>query len=105
MYKKLNEIGEVEIILGDGPDETMSGYARDLIINHLYDIYNLEAFEHYKPLIDKILPPKSIATYASLSSMGNVKPYLSIPCLTPKAFENASPNAMAVSSVVWCSSI
>jgi asparagine synthetase B (glutamine-hydrolysing) len=61
MFKRLSEMGEDEVVLGDGPDETMCGYARDLIITYLYDIYKFEAFEHYKPLIDKILPRKSDA--------------------------------------------
>lgn len=61
MYKKLAEMGEKELILGDGPDETMLGYGRDLIIEHLYKVYDLEALKHYKPLIDKILPSKSEA--------------------------------------------
>lgn len=61
MYKKLYEMGEKEVILGDGPDETMCGYGRDLIIEHLYKVYELEALSHYKPLIDKILPAKSEA--------------------------------------------
>lgn len=61
MYKKLSEMGEKELILGDGPDETMLGYGRDLIIEYLYKVYDLEALEHYKPLIDKILPSKSEA--------------------------------------------
>lgn len=56
MYKKLAEMGETQLILGDGPDETMCGYARDLIINYLYKVYEFEAFANYKPLIDKILP-------------------------------------------------
>ncbi len=61
MYKKLAEMGEKEVILGDGPDETMLGYGRDLIIEYLYKVYDLEALAHYKPLIDKILPKKSEA--------------------------------------------
>lgn len=61
MYKKLAGMGEKELILGDGPDETMLGYGRDLIIEHLYKVYEFEALEHYKPLIDKILPAKSEA--------------------------------------------
>jgi len=61
MYKKLYEMGETELILGDGPDETMFGYARDLIIEYLYKIYEFEAFPNYKPLIDKLLPTKSEA--------------------------------------------
>ena len=56
MYKKLHEMGVKDLVLGDGPDETMCGYARDLIINYLYKIYDYEAFKNYKFLIDKILP-------------------------------------------------
>ncbi len=61
MYKKLSEMGETELVLGDGPDETMCGYARDLIFHYLYSIYNTEAFQNYTGLIDKVLPPKTIA--------------------------------------------
>lgn len=57
MYQKLFEMGETELVLGDGPDETMCGYARDLIVFHLYNIYQAEAFANYKETIDKILPP------------------------------------------------
>lgn len=57
MYKRLREMWESDLILGDGPDETMCGYARDLIIHYLYKIYQFEAFGNYKELIDKLLPP------------------------------------------------
>ena len=64
MYQKLAEMGEKELILGDGPDETMCGYGRDLILHYLYNLYNVEALEHYKPLLDKVLPPKTKAIEA-----------------------------------------
>ena len=51
------------------------------------------------------LPPKSIATCARQSSIGNRNPYLSIPFLLPNAFRKDSPKQMATSSIVWCSSI
>lgn len=57
MYRKLHQMGVTDLVLGDGPDEVMCGYARDLIINYLYKIYDFEAFKSYKPLLDKILPP------------------------------------------------
>lgn len=57
MYQVLANEGEKNLVLGDGPDETMCGYARDLIINYLYKVYDFEAFKNYKPLIDKLLPP------------------------------------------------
>src|SRR3990167_7279389 len=72
IYKKLNEMGETELVLGDGPDETMSGYARDLIISYLYKVYEFEAFENYKPLIDKILPRKSDAIKSATNLDGFV---------------------------------
>lgn len=70
MYKKLSELGEKELVLGDGPDETMCGYARDLIINYLYKIYELEAFENYKELIDKVLPSMADAIKATTGLSG-----------------------------------
>jgi len=63
MYRKLYYMEEKELILGDGPDETMAGYARDLIFNYLYKVYEFEAFEDYKGLIDKFLRSrKSVIT-------------------------------------------
>ncbi len=64
MYKKLSEMGIKELVLGDGPDEVMCGYGRDLIFNYLYKIYEVEAFENYKGLIGKILPNQSVAIKA-----------------------------------------
>lgn len=61
MYQKLAEMGERELVLGDGPDETLCGYARDLIIEHVYKVYDFAALRHYRPLIDKILPKKAEA--------------------------------------------
>lgn len=61
MYQKLAEMGEKELILGDGPDETMCGYGRDLIIENIYKVYEMDGLVNYKPLIDKILPPKTEA--------------------------------------------
>ena len=57
MYRVLARMDEKELVLGDGPDETMYGYARDLIVNYLYKAYDYPAFENYKGIIDKILPP------------------------------------------------
>ncbi len=72
MYKKLSEMGEKELVLGDGPDETMCGYARDLIIEYLYNIYDFEAFKNYRPLINKILPRKSDAIKSATGLDGYV---------------------------------
>lgn len=65
MYKKLSEIGVKELILGDGPDETLAGYARNIIFYHLYKTYEAEELKHYGPTLDKILMPMDMA-YATV---------------------------------------
>src|SRR4030042_3675234 len=58
MYQVLRDIfKEEDLVLGDGPDESMCGYTRHLIMNYLFDIYNFEAFEHYRPVIDELIEP------------------------------------------------
>jgi len=65
MYEKLALDGVKNVILGDGPDESMCGYTRHLIMKYLYDSYNL--FEYYHPTMDKILPHVSVAYKRILS--------------------------------------
>jgi len=77
MYQKLAELGEKEIVLGDGPDETMCGYARDSILTYLYKIYQFDAFKNYKPLIDKILMPEE-KTISAVLGKDNINPLLTI---------------------------
>jgi len=55
MYEGLNELGEKDIVIGDGPDESMCGYTRDLIFNYLNGIYDYYAFHNYLPLIMKVM--------------------------------------------------
>lgn len=57
MYRTLREVFNIDdLVLADGPDESMCGYARQLIMAYLYRIYTMEAFVNYTPIIDKILP-------------------------------------------------
>lgn len=65
MYRELARRKVTEVILGDGPDETMSGYARNLIMYYLYKVYNFEEVENYRPTINKVLPPPAVA-YAKM---------------------------------------
>lgn len=56
MYQVLRDIFKVEdLVLADGPDESMCGYTRHLIMNYLYKIFDFEAFSRYHSLINKIL--------------------------------------------------
>lgn len=74
MYKKLAEMGETELVLGDGPDETMCGYGRDLIYYYLYKIYDLEALHNYWPLIDRVLPlrQEAVKSLTGLDGFGDM---------------------------------
>ena len=65
MYEYLADMGVKQLILGDGPDESMAGYTRTLIINHIYDVYHYDAFKHYKETIDKALPDPAVM-YANM---------------------------------------
>lgn len=66
MYRELAKMGVDKVILADGPDETMSGYARNMIMYHLYGVKNYDAFRNYGPLIDRVLPPPH-ETYAAMT--------------------------------------
>ena len=58
MYKKLSEMGIKEVILGDGPDETMCGYARHMMMKAVYiDLFGRPEFEGYGPMLGRILQP------------------------------------------------
>jgi asparagine synthetase B (glutamine-hydrolysing) len=65
MYEELAKRGVKNVVLGDGPDETMCGYARHLIMNYIFKIYEVESFENYKGKIDKILS-SPIVLYSKL---------------------------------------
>jgi asparagine synthetase B (glutamine-hydrolysing) len=65
MFKQMNEMGITDVVCGDGPDESMAGYTRHLIMLYLYDSYGKTQFAHYKLTIDKLLPHPADA-YAKL---------------------------------------
>jgi len=56
LFKKASEKGVTDMVCGDGPDETMAGYTRHLIMKYLYqDSRNVEAFKGYEGMIYKAL--------------------------------------------------
>jgi asparagine synthase (glutamine-hydrolysing) len=55
MFKKMKEMGIKHVVCGDGPDETMCGYTRHLIMQYMYSAYSIEAFIHYRGMITKLL--------------------------------------------------
>jgi asparagine synthetase B (glutamine-hydrolysing) len=65
LFEKISQDGIKDITCGDGPDETMCGYTRQLIMWYLYNAYLMEAFEQYHGMIGKVLLPPDIM-YAKL---------------------------------------
>jgi asparagine synthetase B (glutamine-hydrolysing) len=53
--------GVKHIVTGDGPDESMCGYTRHLIMKYIYKVEGIEAFHDYFPTIGKILTHPVIA--------------------------------------------
>jgi asparagine synthetase B (glutamine-hydrolysing) len=76
-YRAAEKMGLSSIVVGDGPDESMAGYTRHLIMKYLYDIYDFEAFYQYAPTIDKIFGGFE-ETYATLigKTISEVKPIM-----------------------------
>ncbi len=67
MCRVLKDFHITDLIVGDGPDESMCGYTRHLIMYHLYGTYVLTPFKEYGPTISKILPSPPEA-YAKMIS-------------------------------------
>lgn len=56
LCENLAEVGITDLVVGDGPDESMCGYTRHLIMDYLYSSFVLEPFKQYNPTIAKVLP-------------------------------------------------
>lgn len=58
MFERLVEEGFDTLIFGDGPDESMCGYIRCVLMDHIYNAPKaISTFHYYQPLFDKALPP------------------------------------------------
>lgn len=71
MCEKLAEVGMTDLVVGDGPDESMCGYTRHLIMDYLYNSFLMEAFKQYGPTIAKVLPSPQEA-YAKIINKDEV---------------------------------
>lgn len=66
-FEQLSEMGIKSVVVGDGPDESMCGYTRHIIMNYFFSSYNVESFEHYDGVIDKLMQFRSpIMAYANI---------------------------------------
>ena len=71
MFRDLERLGARDLVLADGPDESMCGYTRHLIMNYLYNVWKYEAFEPYGSTISKLLPLDPAETYCKLVGVEN----------------------------------
>lgn len=65
-FERLKKLGVTDVIVGDGPDESMAGYTRHVLMQYTYQIYDIDGFQSYRGMIDKVLPD-FVDTYASLT--------------------------------------
>lgn len=69
MFEKLHDLGIKELLIADGPDETLCGYTRHLIMYHFYGRAEvMEAFKFFQPVIRKITKnlPNPTETYSQI---------------------------------------
>jgi asparagine synthetase B (glutamine-hydrolysing) len=59
LFKQLSLRGITDVVVGDGPDESMCCYTRHLILGYVYGVYEMEVFKQYEGMVDKLLefPP------------------------------------------------
>lgn len=55
LMKKLKEYGEIDVLSGEGPDEYLGGYARQIIFDELKKLYEIPELRNYHGLINKTL--------------------------------------------------
>lgn len=72
-FRNLAELGIEDVVVGDGPDESMCGYTRHLIMNHFYNAKEVDAFKMYEPTIDKIELLDPELQYARLAGLTHLE--------------------------------
>lgn len=65
-FREMSKLGITDVIVGDGPDESMCGYTRHLIMHYLYNVHGVKGFEMYSKMIDKIVEPDQALMYSKL---------------------------------------
>lgn len=55
LMKSLKEKGVTDVISGEGPDEYLGGYARQIIFDELIKLYGIAELRNYRLMINKVL--------------------------------------------------
>lgn len=55
LMKTLKEDGETDVLSGEGPDEYLGGYARQIIFDELRKLYEIPELRNYQSKIDDVL--------------------------------------------------
>src|SRR3990167_9924555 len=55
LFKTLKEEGQFHVLSGEGPDEYLGGYARQIIFDELNKLYEISELRGYHKMIDEVL--------------------------------------------------
>lgn len=78
LFKGLKDRGETDVLSGEGPDEYLGGYARQIIFDELRKLYEIPELRNYHKFIGKVLEypdghiSNLIDAYALLVGYSNV---------------------------------
>lgn len=66
LMKNLNKLGIKDVLSGEGPDEYLGGYARQIIFDELLKLYSIPELENYEPTIRKVIGDDLIKSYGKI---------------------------------------
>jgi len=67
LFEKAKELGITHIMRGDGADELLGGYTRNLIVKLIMDLYDVPELKNYAPLLGTLIG-SPIELYSKLSN-------------------------------------
>lgn len=66
LFKNISETGVTDILSGEGPDEYLGGYARQIIFDELRKLYKIPELRNYKSLLDREVGGKFVQWYGAM---------------------------------------
>lgn len=66
MFKTMREHNMKDVLSGEGPDEYLGGYARQIIFDELRKLYEIPELRNYHEMIDKVIGTDLLRKYSEL---------------------------------------
>ena len=77
MFKTMREHGMKDVLSGEGPDEYLGGYARQIIFDELNKLYQIPELRNYQGMIDRMFGGDLVAKYFEfMNYKGELTPLL-----------------------------